>query len=353
VIWCGTRNDGDNQLREGAAGGRIISLAHNLFGTKMAFVGEVPWHQLGEAVPPNVTSGAMLKAAHLDWTVEKVPATGARIIKRRRGNDIYDRYFIERACVREERVPPVLGIVGAQYELLQNHEAFAFFDPFLKPGQARYETAGALGNGERVWVQVRVGDPMLVTADDQVDKFVLLSNSHDGRGALSLRFTPTRVVCQNTLNLALEGGEHVVNLRHSRHMRDRLADQQVEFLLGVVGETFNRAAEQFKKLAATSATDDLRNKFLTMLFPKTKEQEKRGEKPRWWKAIDEVLDNIIVTPPQTRHTMWGLYNAVTHAEDYRDTTEALPESRLERVWFGRGAEKKIKALETAVALCQA
>jgi phage/plasmid-like protein (TIGR03299 family) len=335
------------------AGGRIIPLAHNLFGGKMAFVDKEPWHRLGEKVPSNVASREMLKAAYLDWKVEKVPANGARLIKRRHGKDIFDRYFIERDCVKDESVRPVLGVVGAQYELLQNHEAFAFFDPFLEPGHARYETAGALGNGERVWVQVRVGDPIPVTPDDQVHKFILLSNSHDGRGALSLRFTPTRVVCQNTLNLALEGGDQVVNLRHSRHMRERLADQQVEYLLRVVGDTFNRAADQFKMLAATKATDDLRNKFLTALFPKSKEQEKKDEKPRWWKAIDEVLDNIVVTPAATRDSMWGLYNAVTRAEDYRQTTEALPEARLERVWFGRGADKKIKALETAVALCDA
>jgi phage/plasmid-like protein (TIGR03299 family) len=300
----------------------ISPLAHNLHGNRMAFVGEEPWHGLGTEVPANVTSTNMLKAAKLDWKVKKVPATGARIIKRRQGKEIYDRYFIERDCVGKEEVRPVLGVVGAQYELLQNDEAFAFFDPFLKPGQARYETAGALGNGERVWVQVRVGDPIVVKDDDRVDRFILLSNSHDGRGALSLRFTPIRVVCQNTLNLALEGGEHVVNLRHSRHMRDRLADQQVEYLLRMVGDTFDRAARQFRKLAAEKVTGDLRSKFLTAMFLRTKEQEKSDEKPRWWTAIDDILDNTVVTPAATRDTMWGLYNAVTRAEDFRETTEA-------------------------------
>jgi phage/plasmid-like protein (TIGR03299 family) len=325
-------------------------MVHNLLGRDMAFVGEVPWHGLGIAVPPDVTSAEMLKAAGLDWSVEKVPANGARLIKRNHGRDIYDRYFVERDCVGGERVRPVLGVVGAQYELLQNREAFAFFDPFLEPGHAQYETAGALGNGERVWVQVRVGDPIVITLDDQVDKFILLSNSHDGRGALSLRFTPTRVVCQNTLNLALEGGEHVVNLRHSKHMRDRLADQQVEFLLRVVGDTFNRAAEQFKKLAATTATPDRRERFMKALFPHTKQQERKNEAPRWWTAVDLVLAKVNITPPQTRDTMWGLYNAVTHAEDYRETTEAMSESRLDRVWFGRGAEKKIKVGDGGCAM---
>jgi phage/plasmid-like protein (TIGR03299 family) len=193
---------------------------------------------------------------------------------------------------------------------------------------------------------------MLVTPDDQVDRFILLSNSHDGRGALSLRFRPIRVVCNNTLNLALKGGEHVLHLRHSKNMREKLADHQIEFLLRVVEQTFAQAAEQFRKLAGTKATVARRESYLKAMFPRTTKQERDNEKPRWWIAIDKILQDPQVTPEQSSDSMWALYNAVTRAEDYRETTETLPESRLERVWFGRGAEKKIKALETAMAMCE-
>ena len=258
------------------------------------------------------------------------------------------RYFVERDCIAGETVRPVLGVVGAQYEHLQNREAFSFFDPFLEPGHAGYETAGALGNGDRVWVRVRVGDPILITPDDRVDRFILLSNSHDGRGALSLRFTPIRVVCNNTLNLAPEGGGHVVNLRHSKKMRERLADHQIEFLLRVIEETFGPAADQLRKLVATKATAPLRDIYLKAMFPRTTTQERDDETPKWRGAIDKVLTDQKVTPTQSQDSMWALYNAVTR---FRQTTEALPDARLERIWFGRGAEKKIKALETAVAVC--
>jgi Domain of unknown function (DUF932) len=171
----------------------------------------------------------------------------------------------------------------------------------------------------------------LIAPDDQVNRFVLLSNSHDGRGALSLRFTPVRVVCNNTLNLALKDGEHVVNLRHSKKMSERLADHQIEFLLRVVEETFARAAEQFRKLAGTRATAARRDSYLKAMFPRTIKRD--DEKSKWWVAIEKVLDDPQVTPKQTNDSMWALYNAVTRAEDYRKTTEALPEARLERVWF--------------------
>jgi phage/plasmid-like protein (TIGR03299 family) len=326
-------------------------MPHNLFGGQMAFVGELPWHQLGSEVPPNVSSEEMLRSAGLDWTVTKVPATGARVIKQKFGAPVYDRYFITREAREKEQVAPVLGIVSPGYELLQNREAFAFFDPFLSAGQASYEAAGALGNGERVWVQVRVGDPIEVAPGDVVDKFLLLANSHDGNGAISLRFTPVRVVCQNTLNLATKGRDHVVNIRHSKRVRDRLADQQVAFLLQLVGETFERAADQFSKLAKSQSNPQRREKFLTQLFPPTNDQKKKAEVPKWWKAVDAVLGDEKVTPPKSRDTMWGLYNAVTRAEDYRETRESLSEARLDRVWFGRGADLKIRALEHALELC--
>ena len=182
--------------------------------------------------------------------------------------------------------------------------------------------------------------------------FSFLSNSHDGRGAVSLRFTPVRVVCQNTLNLAMEGREHVVNIRHSKRVRDRLGDQQVEFLHRIVRETFDRAERQFAKLAKTKRDEQRLEAFLTALFPPTENQIDKPEPPKWWDAVDQVLANEKVTPPKSRESMWALYNAVTRAEDYRETSEASPEARLDRIWFGRGAELKIRALDKALELCE-
>ena len=324
-------------------------MAHNLMRNQMAFVGETPWHGLGRRVEPTTDSATMLKAAGLDWTVEKIPGQGARVLRHRAGRPIYERYFVTRSLQEGETTPPVLGIVKDSYELVQNHEAFAFFEPFLAAGHAQYEAAGALGNGERIWVQVRLATPVVVAEDDEVTKFLLLSNAHDGSGALSIRFTPVRVVCQNTLNLAAKGGERVVNMRHSRHVRDRLGDEQVAILLKLVSDTFAQMAVDFARLARTEATAERRRRFMDDLFPM--KSGPMGEPPLWQQRIDEVLDNDAVTPPKTRNTMWGLYNAVTHAEDYRKSTEVGPEARLDRVWFGRGADLKMKALNRALEHC--
>ena len=116
----------------------------------------------------------MLEAANLNWCVFRVPATGARVIRHIEGEPVvHERYFITRERAAGEPEAPVLGIVSPGYEPLQNREALAFFDPFLRAGQASYETAGALGNGERVWVQVRIGSPIEVVEGDVVEKFLL------------------------------------------------------------------------------------------------------------------------------------------------------------------------------------
>ena len=168
-------------------------MGHNLLNNTMAFVGEEPWHDLGRPVSPNVSAAEMCGQAGLDWKVEKLPAPGARVVDQKK--EIYDRYLIYRDPIGEEQAKVALGMVGSGYEPLQNREAFAFFTPFIDTGFAQFQTAGALGNGERVWVQAKLQEQILVAKNDVIDRYLLLSNSHNGAGAVSIRFTPIRVVC--------------------------------------------------------------------------------------------------------------------------------------------------------------
>ena len=323
-------------------------MAHNLFDKRMAFVGETPWHQLGKRVADTITSEGMLHAAGLDWMVHKDPAIGARMIK----PNIYDRYFLCRDPINDEQVGPVLGLVSAGYEVLQNKEAFEFFEPLLAAGNCKYATAGALGNGERVWVQVKMNSPLVVGKDDVVERFLLLSNSHDGRGAVSIRFTPIRVVCQNTLNLACKGGENTLNVRHSRNMRERMDEKQVDILLGLITETYEQARMEFRALVEKKVNKDEKKAYLAKLFPLKPDQRNPDAIPLRWQMVDKALERDDVSPAATRDTLWGLYNAVTRVEDYRAAREAGDSARLSRVWFGSGADLKVKALKEAVALCR-
>jgi hypothetical protein len=143
-------------------------MGHNLVQGRMAFVGEEPWHKLGKKVSASITAKEMCIAAGLEWSVWKVPAPGARIIKVK--EKVYDRYLVLRDHVQDERSPVALGLVTGGYELLQNTEAFAFFEPFIESGFANFHTAGALGNGQRVWVLVKLKDQMVIGDNDRVDR---------------------------------------------------------------------------------------------------------------------------------------------------------------------------------------
>ena len=199
-------------------------MPHNLFRDRMAFVDHVPWHGHGEAVASTVTATEMCRAAGLNWEVTKQPALGARIVNKQRA--LHDRYLIMRQSVGHEKDAVALGMVGSGYEPLQKTEAFKFFEPFIEGKYAQFHTAGALGNGERVWVLVKLNDQIVIGDDDIVDRFLLLSNSHGGTGAVSIRFTPIQVVCQNTLNFAMKRGSGAISVRHTRNVARHLATAQ-------------------------------------------------------------------------------------------------------------------------------
>jgi phage/plasmid-like protein (TIGR03299 family) len=170
-------------------------MAHNINRGNMAYVGEEPWHRLGKRVPANVTAHEMIKAAGLDWLVEKRPARGASVTWARKpahlkpGADIppdaevrYNRYELVRPPHDGQPNETVLGIVSDRYEPLQNRNAFGFFDPIVDQERAFFETAGALGDGERIWVMARMPNDIEVVRGDTCQKYLLLSNTHTGRG---------------------------------------------------------------------------------------------------------------------------------------------------------------------------
>jgi len=127
--------------------------------------------------------------------------------------------------------------------MLQNTEAFTFFDPIIHAGAAFYESAGALGKGERVWVLARVTSDHEIVPGDRISKYLLLSNSHDGKGAVHVKFTPVRVVCRNTLNQAIERGP-TLRVAHTSSMKDRLKE---------VAEAVKRIDARFNELERHSA----------------------------------------------------------------------------------------------------
>jgi phage/plasmid-like protein (TIGR03299 family) len=320
-------------------------MPHELFQNTMAYVGDEAWHGLGQRVPANVSAAAMVKAANLDWQVRKQPAPGARRIA---GDPpIYDRYLVIRDRVGGEIDDVALALVGKSYEPLQNSEAFAFFAPFIDNKWAEFHTAGALRRGERVWVLARLVGDIVIGGDDTIERFLLLANSHDGSGAITVRFTPIRVVCQNTLNLAVRGGSGVISVRHTKHVAKHLADAQAEQMKRVIDKVFTGAEHLFGRMALHQMGAKETDRFLELLFPRTERQIKASTEPERWKRIKGILEDDRLTSPKTRGTLWALYNAVVRDEDYRRSRNEAADGRLDRIWFGSGNDLKLKALHAA------
>lgn len=174
-----------------------------------------------------------------------------------------------RAVVRED-TKDVLGTVSDRFELIQNSRAMSFFDEVVGEGQAVYHSAGALGRGEKIWILAKLPAEILVAGNDKVESFMLLANAHDGSMSFRMHFTPIRVVCQNTFNIAVAGGvreSRAYRQAHFKGIGSRLNSVDARGALGMAGEHLAAFAEQANRLAQTPLEMEQLEAFLQRIFP--------------------------------------------------------------------------------------
>lgn len=339
-------------------------MAHNLYQpdhqAALMVVGAPPWHGLGQRLEHPPTSAEAIRAARLDWTVSKHPIyaeVGSRYLR------VPDQFVLMPDNRLREKDCPVFGVVGADYLPFQNAEAFRFFDPVITAGKATYETAGALGDGERVWVLVRMAGEMRVAGTDEVDRYLLLSNSHDGKSSVQVRFTPIRVVCQNTLSIALGQGRGY-RVQHTQGMWRRL--QGVAEILGLVDDRFAEIHRAFEAMARVAMQGGRLAAYLADVFPAPEAPPRRAsaeEARAAGKAHEEEKERIRLlkeraaflfekgrgnTEPPVRGTLWAAYNGVVEMMDYH-TAHRSDESLLRSAWFGDRYLTKARALRVGTA----
>ena len=184
----------------------------------MFYVRETPWHGLGVRVAEAPDSREALEAAGLNWKVLQEPV-------HTKEGAIIPGYC---ANVRDQD-QRVLGIVSQRYKIIQNQEAFAFTDELLEEG-VRYETAGSLQGGRKVWLLARLPHEYIITGD-RISPYLVFSNTHDGSGAVKAAITPIRVVCNNTLNLALSTAKRSWSMVHTGNIQGKLKEAQETLLL--------------------------------------------------------------------------------------------------------------------------
>ena len=328
-------------------------MAHQLDFTKgkaaIAYTGETPWHKYGTQFKKGFTSEEALEAAGLDYEVELQELSTPNVVCES-----------HKAIVRTD-TQSVLGVVGNNYEPLQNKDAFRFFDALVKDKTALYETAGALKGGRQIWLLAKIQGQIDIIKNDPINKYFLLTNSHDGLRAVAGRVTPIRVVCDNTLTAAISRKvKEEIRIVHRGNVADRL-----EFageLLAKVGAYYDELSEVYRKFAKTSMKDkQMRTYIAEALRPyggvKTEEealeiaklQEDEGMSVRLQTEVQNVM-NLVEAGRGTdikgvRGTLWGTYNAITEYVDHHKTPRSGDEGRVQYIGFGTGKMVKDAALK--------
>lgn len=312
-------------------------MAHEL--ESMFYINETPWHGLGRRLLEVPTIEEAIAASGLDWTVST------------QGLYLADGTQAPSKAVVRESDNSILGVVGPNYTPLQNIDAFKFFNPFLESGMATLETAGALRGGKRVWILAKINkDPMDIGHGDLVNKFVLLAHGHDGLMSVRTGFTPIRVVCNNTLSMAVSNNNsQLIRIKHTKNIKENLAN--VADIMNLANQQFEATAEQYRKLASTEINTKDLEEFVKLVFvgPKYKELELAGKTP-----ARDVMPNVIRLFEEGRGsdlksakgTYWGAYNALNEYLGYERGSDKG--ARLDKMWFGDSATLNRKALDIAI-----
>lgn len=311
---------------------------------QMAFVGETPWHGEGTSVTDKaimVNAEAFAKAAGIDYAVDTCPLI------------CEDKTPVpNRAVFRMvDGAKKILGVVGPRWQPLQNIDAFKWFQPWLDAGLAEFHTAGALFDGEKVWVLAKLAlDNVEVAKGDEVMPYVLLSNSHDGKNAVKIGFNPIRVVCWNTLSAATnEGVGKMIRVRHNGRLESNL--NTLRDTMNLVKQDFEANTEQYKVLATRHFNQADIKKYVKTLLDITDIDDK--ELPTRTVNRMENIFNMIFTGkgqdnPAIKNTWWAAYNGYNESLNWVDGRNTS--NRLDNLWFGQGINKNRDALELALQM---
>lgn len=307
-------------------------------------VKENTWHGLGTIVQDAPTAEDAIKLAGLDWEVRSfVPYTSEN------GTDFSS--VPSHRVLRRSTDNKILSVVSKDYEVVQNKNAFRFFDKFVDSGLASFETAGCLQEGRKVFILAKLNKaPIEVGKGDEVNKYLLLSNSHDGSMAVRVGFCPIRVVCANTLAMAhRSGGSKLLKLSHGKSVNDNL--ESIKNVIDAENAKFDLTSEQYNFLASRYVTEADIATIASMTHPffgKDSERKAAAQK----KAV-ETITNLFQfgagqNLPGANGTYWGLYNAATEYLSHHACK--TDDARTNSLWFGANKNLNESILETVTAM---
>jgi phage/plasmid-like protein (TIGR03299 family) len=304
---------------------------HSFFSVK-----EKAWHGLGQIVQDYPTSKEALQFAGLDFEVVKLPnihriADGTEIVS----DNSFFTYRTDTCAVLGDKL-------GRDYSIVQNVDAFSFFDAIVGGDGIQYETAGALGKGEKIFITAKLPGYIKVGKDDYIEKYLFLTTSHDGSGSITAAFTPIRIVCQNTLNAALHNSTNTIKIRHTANVQDRL--KEAHKVMGISNGLAVEMEQIFNQWTKVRITDKEVMQLIKLAMAPSREVLKGiKDGTELSTAFTNICDNAFLyamsSPTQqtdtTKGTLFGAYNAITgyfqNVKEFKDD-----EAKVQSVLFGTG-----------------
>ncbi len=307
----------------------------------MFYTGATPWHGLGEKLESAPTISEAIEASGLNWEV----GTKDLVTK-----DFQD---VPAKATYRKSDNAILGVVGPRYVPLQNREAFDWFQPFIDNGECSLHTGGSLSDGQKVWVLAQLNrDPSEIVPGDEVQKFILLSNSHDGTTSIRVGYTPIRVVCVNTLAAAHQKGvSQMLRIRHTASSKVNL--DNVRDIMDNINMQFEATAEQFRFLASKNFNQHDVRKYVKVLLgcDKTHDDDLKTRTRNTIRKVMTTIEGPKQDMPGVRGTWWAAYNGFNEYLNYEKGRSN--NNRMESLWFGQAGASNMQALNLATEMATA
>lgn len=333
----------------------------------MIWTNEVPWHGLGTELDPALGPVHWMKAANLDWEVTKIPMdvnlpNGQRMevlgskgspystLVRDHGNGKFDQ-------------SDIFGPVGPEWVPVQNSDVFLFLEKFTKSNGMTIETCGALKGGTEIWALLKFADSFDIAKGDEMTGYLLFHSCHVWGKGNQLKLTPVRVVCNNTLTMALSSGaKGTFRMPHTKAFDEEVQTAAIT-ALGLANEQMDTFKTVAEVLSTTRATDSQVQEFIATIYQPKKLAEMKVANDTgpisdiFTPTSDNVWEAIHLAPgaelESSKGTWWGAFNGVTYQEDHMKVSFQDPSNVLQSAWFGGGAKRKEQALDLALVYAQA
>lgn len=311
---------------------------------QMAYVGQTPWHGLGNQLAANQPIEVWQKQAGMDWDIKESPVQFIDAV-----DDTQSRLITfpqSKVLYRSDTQAP-LSVVSQRYQVVQPREILEFYRDLTEVSGFQLETAGVLKGGKKVWALARTGHSAILQGNDVTNAYVLLATACDGTLATTAQFTAVRVVCNNTLAVAIDDAKGAVKVPHSTTFDADAVKRQ----LGISVSNWDTFMYQMKALSERKVSNVEAALFYEDLFTDPRKEEPR--KPNTW-AMSKALDLYNghgrgAELGSAKGSALGLLNSITEFVDHEQRARST-DNRLDSAWFGQGASLKQKALDNTLLM---